>query len=854
LKKKHPRGTTSTSEQRAAARRTKSNATREIEQYEHPAKTRLNNPPVGLVTRETDPDQPKKKYLFDPHLDPQLVWAGKVEKDSLELDTVSLHVHERIDPFTIVESITSKNGRPVQPSLFERPTENPPLRLALDFYRHQHEWSNRLIAGDSALVMNSLLEREGLTGQVQMVYLDPPYGIKYASNFQPFVNRRDVKDGLDGDLTQEPEMVRAFRDTWELGIHSYLSYLRDRLLLARELLSESGSCFIQISDANLHLVHDLASEVFGESNLCGLIAFVKTTGLGTKLLPGQLDYLIWFAKKRDKVRYYQLFAEKVRGEAGATQYDWVHKRSGEKRRVRPGESIDSGDRLFHIGDMSAMLSTQSCVYPVGIEGRAINPPANRQWQTNAAGMQSLIKAGRVILVGNSLRYVRYLDDFPVTPLSNLWNDTGISGFGDLKVYVVQTSTKVVQRCVLMTTEPGDLVFDPTCGSGTTAVVAEEWGRRWITCDTSRVSIAIAKQRLMTTVFEYYELAHLDEGVDSGFRYKTVPHVTLRSIANNDPPDQEILCDQPLVDRRKSRITGPFTVEAVPSPIVTSYGPVGSEEPDGTIGRSGPTIREADFREQLLRTGVRGLGGKVIKFSRVEPSLGTVFVHAQAETIEDAPQRVAISFGPDYAPLEQRQVEGAWKEAQMLNPAPVILLFAAFQFDPEAAKDIDEMNPRLAKMTFLKVQMNTDLLTGDLKKKRATNESFWLVGRPDVELRKVTTGEHEGKYLVEVHGFDYYDVKTGEIVSGNASKIAMWMLDTDYDERSLFPRQVFFPMAGEQDGWSKLAKNLKAEIDESLIEAYRGAVSLPFEAGKHKRIAVKIIDDRGVESLRVLNLP
>lgn len=436
----------------------------------------------------------------------------------------------------------------------------------------------------------------------------------------------------------------------------------------------------------------------------------------------------------------------------------------------------------------------------------------------------------------------------------------------------------------MTTDPGDLVFDPTCGSGTTAYVAEQWGRRWITCDTSRVALTLAKQRLMTAVYDYYELAHPREGVGSGFKYKTVPHVTLKSIANN--PDiregmsreeidaaiarhapQETLYDQPSKDSKKTRVSGPFTVEAVPAPAVKSVEDIlGSvQEPgDLSVTRSGETLRQGDWRDELLRTGIRGKGGQHIRFSRLEPMPGLRHLHADGETRPSdegahsihegtafVSQRIVVSFGPEHAPLEQRQVAQAIDEAQTLVPRPKLIAFAAFQFDPEAAKDIDETN--WPGVTLLKIQMNADLLTEDLKKNRASNESFWLIGQPDVLLERISKGDDQGKYRVVVQGFDYYNTRTGAIESGGQGQIAVWFLDTDYDGRSLYPRQVFFPQAADKEGWGKLAKNLKAEIDEELIEAYRGTESLPFAVGEHKRIAVKIVDDRGIESLKVLEV-
>lgn len=849
---------------------------KEIEQYEHTDKTRPNNPPVGLVTTKTDPDAGKKVYTYDPHLDPSLQWAGKAERTSFAVPTVSLHVHERIDPRTIIEVVRRREEapQPAQLSLFETPAENPPLRSALDFYRHAHGWSNRLIAGNSLFVMNSLLEKEGLAGKVQMVYIDPPYGIKYGSNFQPFVNRRDVKDGKDEDLTQEPEMIQAFRDTWELGIHSYLSDLRDRLLLARDLLHESGSIFVQISDENLHLVRCLMDEVFGPGNFVSAISFKKTTSASGNLLGSVCDFVLWYAKAKDHVKYRPLYREKAPGEAGATQYTWVEHPSGLRENL-PGGTIPSdlpeGERLFTHDNLTSQRPAQGGdLRSFEYEGTAFTP-GKGTFKTDQPGLERLAAARRLMVVGNTLRFLRFLDDFGFFPLTNLWDDTVTSGFADPKVYVVQTHRLAIQRCLLMTTDPGDLVLDPTCGSGTTAFVAEQCGRRWITCDTSRVALTLAKQRLMTAVFDYYELAHPEEGVGSGFVYKKVPHVMLKSIANN--PDiregmsreaidaairrhaaEETLYDQPVVARGRLRVSGPFTVEAVPAPVVRPIADLGAAgTDDASAPRSGEGARQAEWRDELLKTGVRAKDGKKIEFSRVEVLPGTRWLHADAETKGSKPRRAVVSFGPEFAPLEQRQVEMAWEEARTLVPAPAMILFAAFQFDPEAAKDIEELTPEKTGMTLLPVQMNTDLLTDDLKKKRSSNQSFWLIGQPEVQMCRVPEGEHAGKWQVEVLGFDYYNPVTGAIEGGDASRIAVWLLDTDYDGRSLYPRQVFFPMSGEKDGWSRLARNLRAEVDEELIEQYRGTVSLPFAPGPHGRVAVKIVDDRGIESLKVLEV-
>ena len=808
------------------------------------------------MTPDTDRDAGTKGYAYDPHLDPSLQWAGKAERTSFEIPTISLHVHERIDPRSIIEAVRKKNGEDfAQGSLFSLLEENPPLRDAIDFYKHKHNWSNRLIAGDSLLVMNSLLEKEGMAGKVQMVYIDPPYGITYGSNFQPFVNKRDVKDGKDEDLTAEPEMIKAFRDTWELGLHSYLSFLRDRLLVARDLLHETGSVFVQIGEDNLHLVRNIMDELFGGENFMSMITFrVKNMPFGAKHLENMYDHLVWYAKDKTTVKFRRSFVPRV---LDLNEFTFIELPNGERRRMTDEEKVGKeplpdGSRIFSRLDMYSSGYTPTCIYEFDFEGTTFRPETGKSWKTTKAGMEELKRKRRLMKLGSKLYFIFYYEDYPLTLLNNFWDDTA-GGFSEAKTYVVQTHPKVIRRCMLMATDPGDLVLDITCGSGTTAAVAEQWGRRWITCDTSRVALTLAKQRVMTAMFDYYQLAHPEEGVGSGFIYKTLPHVTLGSIANNEPPEQETLYDDPLVDVAKVRVTGPFTVEAVPAPGVRSLDEAeqGARPADNSIARSGETQRQSDWRDELFKTGIRGKGGQRIEFSRVEPLPGTRWLHADGETKELSPQRVVVSFGPEHAPLEQRQVELALDEAERLRPKPAIILFAAFQFDPEASKDIDET--KWPGVTLLKAQMNADLLTDDLKKKRASNESFWLIGQPDVDAVKIGKGENKGKYRIVVNGFDYYNTKIGVIELGGADKIAMWLLDTDYDGRSLFPRQVFFPMAGEREGWAKLGKNLRTEIDENLIEAYRGTESLPFEPGPHKCAAVKIIDARGIESLKLINL-
>ncbi len=820
-----------------------------VNQYTHRNKKRVNNPPVGLVSTSTDPVHPSKGYLHDPRSDPRLEWSGKLENTEFEVDTVSLHVHERIDPYTILEKVM-KQERTTQQSMFkyfEDPEDHLPLRDAIEFYKHDQNWSNRLVAGDSLLVMNSLLEKEGMEGKVQMIYIDPPYGIKYGSNFQPFVNKRNVTDGKDDDLTQEPEMIKAFRDTWELGIHSYLSYVADRLLLARRLLDDSGSCIVQISIEHISRIRLILDEVFGADNFVSMITVQKTTSTTGRTLDSVADYLLWYAKDIKKVKYHNLFTKK-KIPINDIGYKYLEFADGSRRSMLPQERfnpnvIPDNAKIFMYDNLTSQSGDSSIKFE--FEGEVFFP-SRGSWTTSLAGLQSLANLNRISKRGTVLRYIRYFNDFPYVHFNNIWTDATSSFLK--KIYVVQTNPKIVERIMLMTTDPGDLVLDPTCGSGTTAYVAEKWGRRWITCDTSRVALTLARSRIMTSHFDYYKLARPDEGVSSGFEYEVVPHITLGSLANSEDPPIETLYDKPVVDKTRTRIAGPFTVESIPAPTVQSLDAL-SEKRQSDQPAVRDVSRQQQWRDELYKTGIRGKSGQRLEFSRMDTHPATKWLHADAETKEDVPRRVMVSFGPEHAPLEQRQVELAIEEAGKLVPRPHMVVFAAMQFDPEAAKDIDELN--WPGVVILRAEMNKDMLTDDLKKKRSTNESFWLVGQPDVSLQ---TAE-DGRYVIRVNGFDYYDMKTDDIVSGGTSLIAMWMLDTDYDGRSLYPQQVFFPMSGGKSGgdWSRLAKTLSAQIDEDLVEKYRGIESIPFERGPNGRAAVRIIDDRGIESLKIVDI-
>jgi adenine-specific DNA-methyltransferase len=628
-----------------------------------------------------------------------------------------------------------------------------------------------------------------------------------------------------------------------------LTYLRDRLLLARELLADSGSVFVQISDENVHLVRNLCDEIFGTANFFSLITVRKTGGLGSSGLTSVADYIICYNKDKQEAKYHQLFINKLEG-AILEQYNQAIFPDGRIVTIKKGEDTPVGAKRFSATSLHTMFAgVESCLYSFDLDGKTFALPPNRQWSTTLPNMLRLAKENRIYTNGNTPRYIRYIDDFPVAEINNLWAD--LMGSDD-KIYVVQTSNKVIQRCLLMTTDPGDLVLDITCGSGTTAYVAEQWGRRWITCDTSRIAVTLAKKRLMTATYDYYKLAHPDQGVSSGFVYKTVPHITLKSIANSEPPERETLYDQPEIEKRKVRISGPFTVEALPAPAVK---PLDDDLSPAPFVYENAAKKQSDWMQELRAAGILGRGGEKIQFSRVEALEGTKFLHAEAETKEAESRRAVICFAGETRPLDARTVNQALGEAENVRPKPAYIIFAAFQFDPAAARNIDDT--KWPGVTLLKVLMNTDLMTADLKKKSSGSQSFWLIGQPDVELVKIgggaDGGANCGEYKIKVKGFDYYDVKKGVVESGGTDKIAVWMLDTDYDGMCVEPKQVYFPMDGKNEGWDKLAKTLKAEIDQELIEKYRGTESLPFAVKDNTLIAVKIVDDRGIESLKVISI-
>jgi adenine-specific DNA-methyltransferase len=549
---------------------------------------RANIPTEELRDFIADEEKAPKTVLYprDPSLDPQLVWRGKDEQDTqpLAVPAVPVYIQEHIKPQAIVElvRVEASKGKPEQPMLFAD-FNGLSFEDRVDFYHHEQHWSNRMILGDSLLVMTSLAEKEGLKGKVQMIYFDPPYGIKFGSNWQVSTRKRDVKDGKAEDTTRQPEQVKAFRDTWQLGIHSYLAYLRDRLVTARELLTETGSLFIQIGDENLHLVRSILDEVFGSDNFCSIITIVKTAGQSSDLIPSVCDYILWYSKNKGQTKFRQPFRPKVSASGDLGSYAWLELNDGSRRSAKSdefnAESLPSGSKQYSPTSLTSQGATSTGSLDFTYQGKKYSCGLGNHWKTSIDGMKRLDYANRIHVAQNSIRFVRYLNDFPAIPYTNFWEDTATGNFTEDKIYVVQTATKIIERCMMMTTDPGDLVLDPTCGSGTTAYVAEQWGRRWITIDTSRVSIALARTRLMSGRYPYYLLADSAEGrrkeaelgsgdfsrfggttevvttgdIKKGFVYERVPHVTLKSIANNEEIDEIHAKYQPELERLRAEI-------------------------------------------------------------------------------------------------------------------------------------------------------------------------------------------------------------------------------------------------------------------------------------------------------------
>ena len=827
---------------------------------------------------------------------PFLEWAGKAERLSFEVPTLPLFIHERLSTQAILESLKGfQAGGQIALDFFGHPDRDMAEQL-LKAYEHPNGWFNRMILGDSLVVMNSLLEYEHMAGQVQMIYIDPPYGVKFGSNFQPFVRKRDVTHGADDDLTREPEMVKAYRDTWELGLHSYLTYLRDRLLLARELLTDSGSVFVQISDENLHHVREVMDEVFGAENFLSIVTFKKTTTASGGSLATVNDFLVWYARDKPRSRTNQLYLQK--GLEPDTIYKYVQGPDGAERTLTAAEvssgAIPERMRLFALDNLTSPR-------PAGLGDLKSYRFRNQTYtvtkgtfKTDAKGMAALESAHRLGVSGSTLRYKRFLDDFPVKPIDNVWSDTSTGSFTESKVYVVQTGTKVIERCILMTTDPGDLVLDPTCGSGTTAYVAEQWGRRWITIDTSRVPLALARQRLLTACFHYQELKDPALGPAGGFVYKMkqnrkgehvggiVPHVTLKSIANGEPPDVEVLVDRPEVVPNVTRVTGPFVFEAtIPTaqgfdgealsqqpPEVGATTAMAEEEDDEAyldrmvgVLQASPVLHLPGNQQLTLLQVRRPARALWLSAEAVRPSQGAGALTASIEQADAdngglalaAGEPVAIVFGPAYGSVTRRLVEEAWGEAQLPGRGYKHLYVIGFAIEPDARQRIDDYYSKLG-LPVTYVQATPDVLMGDLLKNMRSSQIFSVCGQPDVSVTAVPAAPQSAPnvqyWQAKLEGLDVFDPATDRVEATRGGDVPAWFLDTDYNGLVFRPRQAFFPLTG---AWENLKRALRAEFDDAVWAHLAGDTSEPFVAGPNQQIAVKVIDARGNELMVVRSL-
>ena len=603
---------------------------------------------------------------------PFLNWTGKAERQQVTVPTLPLFVHERHSTQAILETLQSHKALGTNLDLFG--DTNMDVADKLDAYEHKGPWTNRLVLGDSLQVMNSLLEYEGMGGQVQMIYFDPPYGVKFGSNFQPFVRKNSVKHGPDDEMIREPEMVKAYRDTWELGLHSYLTYMRDRLAVAKELLSSSGSIFVQISDDNLHHVREILDEVFGAENFIALIPFrKKTMPLGAKYLEQMQDFLLWYGRDQGRAKFNQLYYQQdVQGDF---HWKWYELPDG-SRHSMSREQVDNhallpeGAKVFRLVSMWPPTFSEAGVFSVQFQGRAWPPAPGSCYPSNPDGMKALADANRLEPEGKYLRYVLYLDDYRLAKITAAWSDTvGARG----KSYVVQTSDEVIRRCLAMASDPGDLVLDITCGSGTTAYVAEQWGRRWITCDTSRVPLALARQRLLTATFPWYRLKNPSNGPAGGFVYERrqnrkgeevgvlVPRITLKSIVNNEQPDMVTIVDRPEISNKITRVCGPFTVEA------TIQAAMNLEEDSvapAPLASSGNPRSYLDRMIEVLRQSktLQLPGNVTLQLDAISPLADREYLHAEGVAKNGSEKRIAFVFGPEDGAIGSEYVFNAHTEA------------------------------------------------------------------------------------------------------------------------------------------------------------------------------------------------
>lgn len=950
----------------------KTTVSKKVEAILHTDDRRTNIPTAEYQSMVSDETRRPVMISYEkrnPDLDPQLIWRGKYDgDDTLTVQALPLYIQEKIHPKTLVEDLMresrrERNSQEGRLSLFSDFNGIPSGVDKTDFYKHDQNWTNRMILGDSLQVMASLAEREGMRGKVQCIYMDPPYGIKFNSNFQWSTTTHDVKDGKLDNMTREPEQVKAFRDTWQDGIHSYLSYLRDRFLVARDLLKESGCIFVQIGDENVHRVRMVMDEVFGEENFIENISYrTKNMTLGGRFLEGICDTILWYAKDINFFKFKNLYKET--SPIGDSHWNQLYLENGNYRKLTSDEingriPIPKNSHIYQLSALYPTGSFNTGIFSFYFQGKIFNPPLGRSWKSPIQGMQRLNYAGRIEPYegGSTIRYRLFLDDYPVSPLHNIWLDTAPASN---KQYIVQTGTKVIERCLLMATDPGDLVLDPTCGSGTTAYVAEQWGRRWITIDTSRVALALARARIMGARYPYYLMADSQEGqikeaelrreppsreptynnIKLGFVYERVPHITLKSIANNteidviyekwqkkleplrqeliklvethweeweipreiepyipswltstaqqrvtvEPVDRrarvqrikelhaawweariarqkeidasisahadyELLYDKPYEDKKKVRVSGPFTVESLSPHRVLGIGADGelldpAADKPGEDGRDFVTM----ILDNLKSAGVQQSHKEdKIDFISLTPWPGDM-ICAEGRYMEgDVERRAGIFIGPEFGTVSREDLVQASRE--VADAGFDLLIACAFNYEASASEF-----RKLGRVPVLKARMNADLHMGEELKANGKGNLFVVFGEPDISILQETdaNGKETGNIKVQINGVDVFYPNTGEIRSDNADGIACWFVDTDYNEESFFVRQAYF-LGASSDPYKALKTSLRAEIDKSTWETLCSATSRPFPKPESGRIAVKVINHLGDEVMKVFKI-
>ena len=923
--------------------KTKIKVKKQVESLKHDEATRKNIPTAEFASILHDKDKTPIQVAYERRnrdLDPQLVWRGKDEQDwsDLAVHAPPLYIQEKVHPKVLIDDLLKKTEKTeaeeksqdegLTADMFSDFNGLPDENAKTEFYQHDANWSNRMILGDSLQVMASLAEREGLQGKVQCIYFDPPYGIKFNSNFQWSTTSRDVKDGKADHITREPEQVKAFRDTWRDGIHSYLTYLRDRLTVARDLLTDSGSIFVQIGDENVHRVRAVMDEVFGDANFVSEITLKKTSGLGTSGLKNVTDFIIWYAKDLSRLKLRKSYLDKasikvdgafvrvISPDGRITKFDGDH------------SSIQGGNKVFRRQDLNSSGLTPTCVFDVAYEGTNYKPMSGRSWKTNPTGMAVLARAGRLVATRKSLNFLIDYSDYPVTEITNLWGDTG--GSVD-RVYVVQTSLKPVQRCILMATDPGDLVLDPTCGSGTTTVVAEQWGRRWITIDTSRVALALARARIMGAKYPFYLLADSREGqlkeaevtrsapsdtstqrnIRHGFVYERVPHVTLKSIANNAEID--VIWDkwqaelEPLRGKLNTALKKQWQEWEIPRDADAKWSDATKKLHDdwwqARIDRQkeidASIAAKAEF-EYLYdkpyedKKKVRVAGPFTVE--SLSPHR-TLTVDENDNSITQGSDEKSENSEVQYFAqmildnLKTAGVQQAHKEDKInftsLTPWPGDLVCAEGRYiddgdnEKRAAIFIGPefgtvLRPDLVQAVREASDASFDVLIACAFNYDAHSTEFEKLGcvpvlkaRMNADLHMADDLKNTGKgnlfvifgepdidiidaeddqIRVKINGVDVFHPNTGEVRSDGADGIACWFIDTDYNEESFFVRHAYF--LGANDPYKALKTTLKAEINAEAWDTLNSDISRPFEKPKDGRIAVKVINHLGDEVIKI----